>query len=569
MAGSQSNQVGIQINSNFKTQLRAHLENALQRSFPAQQPLPFLELEIPAEKTHGEFSSNIALKSAKIFRKSPSRIAEELREIFQNSLRGTSLEDKIARIEVKNPGFVNFFLTPRALYDVLEQIFQEGDSYGKSALGQNKKIQVEFVSANPTGPLSVAHARQAAVGDALVNILNFLGFEAKREYYINDGGNQINLLGESIRCRAIELLGSRADLPENGYQGEYVKDIAVDFMKKYGLTALTDVQTTDAGKFRQFGVDYLMAVILKDLDDFHVHFDFWAHETKIATPQNIEAVFDDLRANGFLYEKDGALWFRSTDLGDDKDRVVKKSTGAYTYLAPDIAYHKNKYERGFEKIINIWGPDHHGYIPRLKAAVEAMGKDRESLEVLIVQLATIYRDGKPVSMSTRRGEFISLREVIDEVGVDAARFFFLMRHINVHLDFDLELAKKETPENPVYYIQYAHARIHSINKKAREANLKEKRTDFALLKEEDELDLIKKLGSFPDILMICYHELDPYALVSYLQELAACFHKFYDRHRVITEDHALSCERLALINASKIVLANGLRLLGLSTPEKM
>lgn len=569
MAGSQSNQVGIQINSNFKTQLKAHLENALQRSFPAQQPLPFLELEIPAEKTHGEFSSNIALKSAKIFRKSPSSIAEELREIFQNSLRGTSLENKIAKIEVKNPGFVNFFLTPCALYDILEQIFQEGGSYGKSALGQNKKIQVEFVSANPTGPLSVAHARQAAVGDALVNILNFLGFEAKREYYINDGGNQINLLGESIRCRAIELLGGRAELPESGYQGEYVKDIAGDFMKKYGITTMEDIQTTDVGRFRQFGVDYLMAVILKDLDDFHVRFDFWAHETKIATPKSIEAVFDDLRGNGFLYEKDGALWFKSTDLGDDKDRVVKKSTGAYTYLAPDIAYHKNKYERGFEKIINIWGPDHHGYIPRLKAAVEAMGKKRESLEVLIVQLATIYRDGKPVSMSTRRGEFISLREVIDEVGVDAARFFFLMRHINVHLDFDLELAKKETPENPVYYIQYAHARIHSINKKAREANLKEKRTDFALLKEEDELDLIKKLGSFPDILMICYQELDPYALVSYLQELATYFHKFYDRHRVITEDHALSCERLALINAAKIVLANGLRLLGLSTPEKM
>ena len=561
--------MGIQINSNFKAQFKAHLENALQRSFPSQQPLPFFELEIPAEKTHGEFSSNIALKSAKIFRKSPLHIAEEIREIFQNSLRGTSLEDKIARIEVKNPGFVNFFLTPCALYDILEQIFQEGDSYGKSAIGQNKKIQVEFVSANPTGPLSVAHARQAAVGDALVNILNFLGFEAKREYYINDGGNQINLLGESIRCRAIELLGGRADLPENGYQGEYVKDIAGDFMKKHGITALEDIQAADVRRFRQFGVDYLMAVILKDLDDFHVHFDFWAHETKIATPQNIEAVFDDLRENGFLYEKDGALWFKSTDLGDDKDRVVKKSTGAYTYLAPDIAYHKNKYERGFEKIINIWGPDHHGYIPRLKAAVVALGKDRESLKVLIVQLATIYRDGKPVSMSTRRGEFISLREVIDEVGVDAARFFFLMRHINVHLDFDLELAKKETPENPVYYIQYAHARIHSINKKAKEASLTERKTDFALLKEEDELDLIKKLGSFPDILMICYHELDPYALVSYLQELATCFHKFYDRHRVITEDHARSCERLALINAAKIVLANGLRLLGLSTPEKM
>ena len=417
--------------------------------------------------------------------------------------------------------------------------------------------------------MSVAHARQAAVGDALANILGFIGFKASREYYVNDGGNQINLLGESIKCRAVELLGGQAELPENGYQGEYVKDMAEEFIAGAKIKDLAGINKQDPVSFKNHGVDRLLGVIRKDLEDFNVHFDCWTHETKVATKDAISAILDLLREKGFLYEKDSALWFRSTDFGDDKDRVVRKSDGSYTYLLPDIVYHKNKYDRGFETIINLWGPDHHGYVPRIKAAAQALGKDPDSLKVLIVQLATIYRDGKPVSMSTRRGEFISLREVIDEVGVDAARFFFLMRHINAHLDFDLELAKKETPENPVYYIQYAHARIHSINKKAQEAGLKQRENNLSLLSAPEELDLIKKLGSFPDMLFVCYHELDPYALMQYLHELAMAFHKFYDQHRVIGDDKDLSAERLALANATKIVLANGLRLLGLSTPERM
>jgi arginyl-tRNA synthetase len=428
---------------------------------------------------------------------------------------------------------------------------------------------VEFVSANPTGPLSVAHARQAAVGDALANILNFIGFDTRREYYVNDRGNQIHLLGESIKCRAIEIFGGIATLPENGYQGEYIKDIAREFIKQNNIQSLDEAKIKDTASFRQFGMDYLMGVIKNDLDNFGVHFDSWARESRIATQKNIAEVLDYLKKKDFLYEKDGALWFKSTDFGDDKDRVVKKSDGTYTYLLPDIVYHKDKYERGFEMIINIWGPDHHGYIPRIKAAAQALGHDSESLKVRIVQLATLYRDGNPVSMSTRRGEFVSLREVIHEVGVDAARFFFLMRHMSGHLDFDLELAKKETSENPVYYIQYAYARIHSINKKARETRLIPRGKNFSLLKEEEETDLIRKLGGLPDILMICYDELDPYALASYLLALATLFHKFYDRHRVISEDKALSAERLALVNATRIVLANGLRLLGLNTPEKM
>ena len=556
--------------SNLREQLKKHLEQSLKKKLPATVNLPSIELDIPAEKIHGEFSCNIALKSAKLLQKSPIAIAEQFCAIVEQALpANTQLNGKIAKIEVKKPGFINFFLTPAALREIITDIFRDGNNYGRSTHGQDKKVQVEFVSANPTGPLSVAHARQAAVGDALANVLNFIGFKASREYYVNDGGNQINLLGESIKCRAVELLGGTAELPENGYQGEYVKDMAKEFIAKAKIENLADINKQDPVSFKNYGVDHLLGVIRKDLEDFNVHFDCWTHETKVATKDSINAILDLLQKKGLLYEKDSALWFRSTDFGDDKDRVVRKSDGSYTYLLPDIVYHRNKYDRGFEKLINLWGPDHHGYIPRIKAAAQALGKSPDSLTVLIVQLATIYRDGKPVSMSTRRGEFISLREVIDEVGVDAARFFFLMRHINAHLDFDLELAKKETPENPVYYIQYAHARIHSINKKAQEAGLKQRENSFSLLNAPEELDLIKKLGSFPDMLFVCYHELDPYALMQYLHELAMVFHKFYDQHRVIGEDTNLSSERLALANATKIVLANGLRLLGLSTPERM
>jgi arginyl-tRNA synthetase len=557
--------------SALKTKLQISLEGSLKDAFPSYgQNLPSLELEIPGDNLNGEFSSNIALKSSRLFKKPPLDLAADFLGVFNRLVHSGPLKEKIAKIEVKKPGFINFYLTPLAFYDILEQIFEKQEAYGRLNFGGKKKVQIEFVSANPTGPLSVAHARQAAVGDALANILNFIGFDAHREYYVNDGGNQINILGYSVKCRAVEILGGAVQFPEDGYQGAYIKEMAKIFIDDNKITVADDLEKVDLQRFTRFAVDYLMNVIKKDLDDFHVRFESWSYESQIATPEHIEEVLIYLKAKGFVYEKDGAWWFKSTDWGDDKDRVVRKSDGSYTYLTPDIVYHKNKFERGFQQVINIWGPDHHGYIPRLKAAVEALGRDRKSLEVLIVQLATIYREGQPVSMSTRRGEFISLREVIDEVGVDAARFFFLMRHINAHLDFDLELAKKETSENPVYYIQYAHARVHSINAKAAEVGIKSKASEFHLLKEVEELDLIKRLGSFSDILMICYNELDPYALMSYLQELAAGFHRFYDRHRVIDpQNKDLSSERLALTNAAKIVLANGLRLLGLSTPERM
>jgi len=556
------------MSSDFKTQLIAFLKRSLNEKFSSDE-LPPIELETPAQKIHGDFACNIALKSAKIFKKAPIKIADDFCSIFQNNILNSPLADKIAKIEVKNPGFINFYLSSEAIFDILHQIFVDQNFYGKLDFGQNKKIQIEFVSANPTGPLSVAHGRQAAVGDALVNILNFIGFEAKREYYVNDGGNQIRILGLSIKSRALEILGEDIEFPKDGYQGDYIKEMAQIFLDQEGIPNTQVLEERPLTAFMRFGKEYLLEVIKKELDDFGVHFDHWTYESEVATEENILAVLKRLEDKGLTYEHEGALWFKSTGFGDDKDRVLKKSDGTYTYLTPDITYHQNKFSRGFDHVYDILGPDHHGYIARITAAAMALGQTKEALKVLIVQLATIYRDGNKVSMSTRGGQYITLREVIEEVGIDVARFFFLNRHIKAHLDFDLDLAKKESSENPVYYIQYAHARIHSINTKALEAAIEPKTSNISLLKEKEELDLIKKLGLFPNVLIFCHDQLDPYPLVNYLQELATCFHKFYDCHRVMDDNKDLSTERLGLINATRIVLANGLRLLGISTPEKM
>lgn len=554
----------------LKEQLQTAIRASLGEFFPNERDIPSVELDAPADKTHGDLATNIALKSAKILKKPPMAIAEEFCHVIRRTVNQNSLRGKIAKVEPKHPGFINFFFASEASYDILEHVLREKDDYGRSDFGKKKKVQIEFVSANPTGPLSVAHARQAAVGDALVNILRFIGFDALREFYVNDEGNQINILGNSIYLRGLEEFGEKVDFPEDGYQGDYIRDMAREFCKQRGIDNAAGLKQIPAEEFRRFGVDFLMDVIKKELEDFGVHFDVWSYQSKIATQDKIEEVLAYLGEKGFIYEKDGAVWFRTTDFGDDKDRVLEKSDGAYTYFTPDIAYHKNKFERGFQQVVNIWGPDHHGYIPRLTAAVEALGQDREALKVLIVQLATIYRDGKPVHMSTRRGQFISLREVMDEVGADAARFFFLQRHIKAHLDFDLELAKKETPENPVYYIQYAHARIYSIVAKAQEAGLSPKISQFRLLNEPEELEVIKKIGYFPEVLSVCHREMDPFALVIYLHELATTFHKFYDCHRVVDADRAdFSAERLGLIEAARIVLANGLGLLGIRQPTRM
>jgi arginyl-tRNA synthetase len=552
----------------LKSQLRDVIVHSLSGILPADHSAS-VELEIPAEKSHGDLSSTIALKSAKILRESPMVIAEKIKSAVLVSLSTSPLKNSVQRVEVKAPGFVNFFFSPQVFFQTIDEIYEKGSGYGRSAFGKKEKIQIEFVSANPTGPLSVAHARQAAVGDILGNVLSFIGFDVTKEYYVNDEGNQINILGHSIRLRALEILGQKIEFPEDHYQGEYIKDMAAEFMKRQGIKSAADIDKLTHAGCMKFGVDYLMNVITQELADFGVKFNVWSYQSKVADNQTVARTLDELKKNGFIYEKDGAMWFESTRFGDDKDRVVKKSDGSFTYLAPDIVYHQEKFSRGFSRIFNIWGPDHHGYIPRIKAAAQALGKDKDSVEVLIVQLATIYRNGEEVSMSTRRGQFISLREVMEDVGVDAARFFFLMRHIKSHLEFDLDLAKKETAENPVYYIQYAHARVHSINRKAKEMGVIPVTKNFSNLNSTEELELIKKLAEFPETLIVCYEQRDPYPLTAYLHELAISFHRFYDLHRVIDTDVTRSAERLGLVNAVRIVLANGLALAGLEHPESM
>jgi len=555
----------------FKDDLHKYLQLSLREFFAESgEDSPGIDLEVPNDKSHGDFSTNIALKSARILKKPPLRLAEEFLPIIRKEIETSPLNSFIDRVEVLRPGFINFYVSLPGLAAVVERVHSQNEDYGRENVGAGVKVNIEFVSANPTGPLSVAHARQAAVGDALGNIFAFLGYGVVKEYYVNDEGNQINLLGLSVKLRAAELLGESVALPEDGYQGDYVRDMARIFLEQKGITEAPVLEALDPQEFNRFGVEYLMDVIRTDLADFGVRFDTWSRQSEIASTEKTAETLTFLKKRDVLYEDEGALWFRTTQFGDDKDRVLKKSDGSFTYFAPDIAYHKNKFDRGCQKIIDILGPDHHGYIPRLTAAVEALGHSREDINVLIVQLATIYRQGKPVSMSTRRGQYISLREVIDEVGTDAARFFFLMRHISAHLDFDLELAKKQSPENPVYYVQYAHARINSITEKAGENSLQPKTTDYKLLTESETTDLIKKIGAFPDVLVLCVREHDPYALVNYLQELASIFHKFYDQHRVVDPDQPeLSAERLGLILAVKKVLANGLHLLGLNAPEKM
>lgn len=516
-----------------------------------------LYLDFPSDTRFGDLSTNIALRLSKELKKSPRDIALSLIEPIRGSLDKDGSGGLVEDIKVEGAGFMNFYLSDEYFYGKLQELLLKEQEALRLNIGKNEPVLIEFVSANPTGSLSVAHARQAAVGDSLANILDFLGFEAKREYYLNDEGNQINILGNSVLLRIKELKGEKTEFPENYYQGDYIYDIA---KKAIG----TGISAEGLG---DFAADCILTDIKKELDDFGVGFDIWYSQKELGKSGKVEKAIEELREKGFIYEQDGAVWLKSTEFRDDKDRVVRKSDGSYTYLAPDIAYHQEKFRRGFKKLINLWGPDHHGYIGRVKASIQAFGHDPEALSVIIVQLATIFRDGKPVQMSTRKGQYITLREVLDEVGRDAARFFFLMRRTSSHLDFDLDAAKKQNSENPVFYVQYAHARILSI---LRSSGIKpEDSADLSVLKEKEELALIKKILQFPSVLNICYSTLDPYMLTVYLQELAETFHKFYDLHRVLGADTALTQARLCLINGARIALSTGLDLLGVSKPEKM
>ena len=515
-------------------------------------------LDLPADPRFGDITTNIALRLCKLIKRSPRETADLLVAAIERHLEKNLSRKFIKEIKVEGVGFINFYFSEAYFYAKLDEFVTKGKDALREDSGSQKSVLIEFVSANPTGSLSVAHARQAVVGDSLANIMNFLGFRAEREYYLNDEGNQINILGKSVELRMQELAGEIIEFPENYYQGDYIYEIAKEAREK-------KVKNEELG---DFAAAIILDIIKAELADFGVKFDHWSSQKTLTQSGQIEEAFKFLKNKGYLYEQDGATWFKSTEFGDDKDRVVIKSDGSQTYLAPDIAYHQEKFKRGFSWLINLWGPDHHGYINRLKASVAAFAHDLNSISIIIVQLATISRAGSSVQMSTRKGQYITLREVLDEVGKDAARFFFLMRRTSSHLDFDLEVAKKETSENPIFYVQYAHARICSILRGS-PLGKELKDVDFNLLKEKAEIDLLKKQVQFSYILNICLATLDPYMLTVYLQELAESFHKFYDLHRVLGDDAQLTKARLSLVEATRVVLASGLELLGVSCPEKM
>lgn len=515
-----------------------------------------IALDYPTDRRFGDLSTSVSLRLAKQIKKNPREIAAQITASLESRRSDPRLEGAVKQVKAEGAGFINLYLQERYFYVRLEKVLNEGAAALRSERGEGRKVLIEFVSANPTGPLSVAHARQAAVGDALANIFSFMGFCVSREYYLNDEGNQIAILGKSVELRRRQLAGETVDFPQNHYQGEYIYEIARKM-----------ASSSEGEECAEYAAAYILQIIKKELADFGVGFDCWYSQKALGKSGKIEQALDALRRAGYLYDSEGAVWLRSTAFGDDKDRVVIKSDGSYTYLAPDIAYHKEKYERGYQWLINLWGPDHHGYIGRIRAAVQAQGYAPETLSVVIVQLASIFRDGTIIEMSTRKGQYITLREVLDEVGKDAARFFFLMRRTSSHLDFDLEIAKKHTPENPVYYVQYAHARICSILRNSPEYSPDS--VDLTLLTEAAELALIKKILQFPAVLDICFYTCDSYMVTVYLQELAEAFHKFYDLHRVLGEDMALTRARLALIDGAKTSLALGLKLLGVSAPESM
>lgn len=518
----------------------------------------YLDLPTGDFLNFGDLSSNVALKLSSRLKQSPLKIAPLIIDEIKKNLERKKIADFVREIRIQGAGFINFYLSDKFFCSQLADILARKNRFAETDFGQGRRVLVEFVSANPTGPLSVAHARQAVVGDVLANVLNLCGFKVKREYYLNDEGNQIDILGQSISLRIRELKGEHLEFPEDHYQGDYIYDIAREAEKA----------EIPPGQLNDFAIKYILKIIKEELVDFGVTFDCWYSQKELRKKGNIRKVLDLLEKKGYLYESDGALWFSSSRFGDDKDRVVVKSDSSYTYLAPDIAYHQDKYNRGFTWLINLWGPDHHGYVSRMKAAVVALGQNPDSFSAIIVQLASIFREGRPVQMSTRKGQYITLREILTDVSRDAARFFFLMRRTDSHLDFDLELAKKQAPDNPVYYVQYAHARICNILAKTK-TRRDFRQADNFLLTEKEEQQLLRTLFRFSSYLEIVIKTLDPYILTVYLKDLATDFHRFYDSHRVLSENENLMLARLSLIEATRLVLAKGLELLGLSQPEKM
>lgn len=512
-------------------------------------------LEEPPKRMKADISTNLAMISAKKLKKSPRDVASEITGILQER----SNKKIFSNIEIAGPGFINFSLSKDILYNAVQHpTFIET----QNILEHKPRVLIEFVSANPTGPLHIGHGRGAALGDSLARIMRFAGCRVDTEYYVNDVGNQIETLVASVDARLKQLCGGESLMPEDGYKGAYIVDIAQelkDTKKDYRLTEI-----------KQFVLTRILKSIRQDLAQFGVTFDYWFFESQLHNEHMVEDTLLKLEEKKYLYEKDGALWFRSQSFGDEKDRVVKRADGRLTYLASDIAYHALKLTRGYQECIDIWGTDHHGYVKRLQAAMTVLGKSSDTLKIILYQLVSLSREGKPVAMSTRAGEFITLKEVVDEVGIDACRFFFAMRSPHSQLEFDLELAKKKSNENPVYYIQYVHARICSIFREAKKNNITiQKKIAWDDLSKDEERVLMKKLAFFSDTLLLCISEKSPHHLTHYLLDMASLFHKFYDTCRVLNPNKQLTSARLALIEAVKKTIAQGLDLLGISAPSKM
>jgi len=582
----------------LETLLQQTVVNLKSKGILDQDLSPKINIERAKDTKHGDFATNLAMMLAKPAKTNPRQLAEKIIECFPD-------DANITHIEIAGPGFINFFIAADSQFQVIKHIHDAGKQFGLSNIGAGKKVQVEFVSANPTGPLHVGHGRGAAYGSAVADLLTAVGYDVSKEYYINDAGRQMDILAISIWLRYLEECGETVTFPSNGYRGEYIRDIAFSIHKNTGndyrrpaelvledipadepqggdkekhIDALIGRSKTLLGEslyhdLFQAGLSVILDDIKDDLEEFGVTYQQWFSERVLMEDGSIKEALKRLDDGGYLYTQAGATWFASTRLGDDKDRVVVRDNGQSTYFASDIAYHMNKLDRGFDEIINIWGSDHHGYIPRVRAAMTALGADESKLKVLLVQFAILYRGTEKVPMSTRSGEFVTLRQLRSEVGKDAARFFYVMRKSEQHMDFDLKLATSKTNENPVFYVQYAHARVCSVLRQLDEKGLQK---DLALgmenldrLTEETETTLITALSKYPEVLERSAIQYEPHQLIQYLRELANNFHSYYNAHQFIVDDAKLRNARLNLICATKQVLANGLSLLNINTPESM
>ena len=526
--------------------------------------LPEVLLETPPEKSFGDYATNFAMQAARSLKANPRKIAEAVIARLEMPW--------LDRAQIAGPGFINFYLKPEWLYALLQEILDQGEAYGNTTAGQRQKVQVEFVSANPTGPLHVGHGRGAAFGSALANLMQAAGYDVQKEFYINDAGNQIDNLAASVEARYLELLGQAVSFPEDGYHGKDIVETAQRIIDNAGSRYLMMSPSDRREVFKQIALDEKLLALREDLESFGVTFDEWFSERSLFEDDAVAAACRQLREKGHAYDKDGAFWLRSTDFGDDKDRVIIRDNGIPTYFASDIAYHDNKFRRGFETVINIWGADHHGYIPRMKAAVAALGYDPARLEVLVLQMVSLYQGGELVKMSKRTGQGVTLTELIEEVGRDAARYFFIMRSLDSQLDFDLDLAKSHSNDNPVYYVQYAHARIASIFRQMAEAGIvfdSGAKAELCRLSTPFEQDLIRKLGDYPEEVSAAARDRAPHRIARFAHELAGLFHSFYNGCRVLGVEPELTMARLALVAATQRVLKHALSILGVDAPEKM